>query len=81
MSKPPEKQLPAHLRPLTLDIPATWTPEEVLAVFELIDDLRARSALSITANCRRCFSSNGETAMSTKTAMPSMNDRSEQRER
>jgi hypothetical protein len=40
MSKPPEPQLPAHLRPLTLDIPATWTPEEALAVFELIDDLR-----------------------------------------
>ena len=40
MSKPPEKQLPAHLRPLTLDIPVTWTAEEALAVFELIDDLR-----------------------------------------
>ena len=40
MSKPPDKQLPAHLRPLTLDIPATWTPEEALAVFELIDELR-----------------------------------------
>ena len=40
MSKPPETQLPAHLRPLTLDIPVTWTAEEALAVFELIDDLR-----------------------------------------
>jgi hypothetical protein len=40
MSKPPDKQLPAHLRPLTLDIPATWTPEEALAVFEPIDELR-----------------------------------------
>ena len=40
MSEPPETQLPAHLRPLTLDIPVTWTPEEALAVFELIDDLR-----------------------------------------
>jgi hypothetical protein len=40
MSKPPEPQLPAHLRPLTLDIPVTWTAEEALAVFELIDDLR-----------------------------------------
>lgn len=40
MSKPPEKQSPAHLRPLTLDIPATWTPEKALAVFELIDDRR-----------------------------------------
>ena len=81
MSKPPEKQLPAHLRPLTLDIPATWTPEKALAVFEPIDDRRDKIALSTTANCRRCFSSNGETAMSTKMAMPSMNDRSDQRER
>jgi hypothetical protein len=40
MSEPTDKQLPAHLRPLTLDIPATWTPEEALAVFELIDELR-----------------------------------------
>jgi hypothetical protein len=41
MSKSPEdRPLPAHLRPLTVDIPRSWTPEEALAVFELIDDLR-----------------------------------------
>jgi len=41
MSTPPEApQLPAHLRPSTVEIPRTWTPEEALAVFELIDDLR-----------------------------------------
>jgi len=41
MTKPPDTTtLPAHLRPLTVDIPRTWTPEEALAVFELIDDLR-----------------------------------------
>jgi hypothetical protein len=40
MSTPTDKPLPARRRPLTLDIPATWTPEEALAVFELIDDLR-----------------------------------------
>ena len=41
MSKPPDASpLPAHLRPLTVGIPRTWTPEEALAVFELIDDLR-----------------------------------------
>jgi hypothetical protein len=40
MSPPTDKQLPTHLRPLTLEIPATWTPEEALAVFELIDELR-----------------------------------------
>jgi hypothetical protein len=42
MSTPPEMPpcVPAHLRPLTVQIPRTWTPEEALAVFELIDDLR-----------------------------------------
>lgn len=41
MSKPREKPtLPAHLRPLTVGVPRTWTPEQALAVFELIDDLR-----------------------------------------
>jgi len=41
MTKPPDTTtLPAHLRPLTVDIPRTWTPEEALAVFEVIDDLR-----------------------------------------
>jgi hypothetical protein len=38
MSTPPDRpQLPEHLRPLTVAIPRTWTPEEALAVFELID--------------------------------------------
>ena len=41
MSMPPEpSQPPAHLRPLTVAIPRTWTPQEALAVFELIYDLR-----------------------------------------
>jgi hypothetical protein len=34
------RPMPAHLRPLTVDIPRTWTPEQALVVFELIDDLR-----------------------------------------
>jgi hypothetical protein len=41
MSNAPE-QLPAHLRSITVEIPATWTPEQALAVFELLDDLRER---------------------------------------
>ena len=41
MSTPPEPpQLPAHLRASTVEISRTWTAEEALAVFELIDDLR-----------------------------------------
>ncbi len=35
-----QSRLPAHLRPLSIDIPRTWTPEQALALFELIDDLR-----------------------------------------
>lgn len=33
-------RLPPHLEPLTIDIPRTWTPEQALALFELLDDLR-----------------------------------------
>ncbi len=33
---------PAHLRPITVDIPATWTPEQALAAFELLDELREK---------------------------------------
>ena len=41
MSTPRETpSLPAHLRPFTVEIPRYWTPEEALAVFELIDNLR-----------------------------------------
>ena len=41
MSTPPEvPPQPAHLRPLAVQIPRTWTPEEALAVLELIDVLR-----------------------------------------
>ena len=43
MSTPPETpSQPAHLRPLAVQIPPTWTSEEALAVFELIDDLREK---------------------------------------
>ena len=42
MSAPPEPVSisPGPLRSITLEIPATWTPEQALAVFELLDDLR-----------------------------------------
>ena len=33
---------PAPLRPITVDIPATWTPEQALAAFELLDELREK---------------------------------------
>ena len=40
MSASPPSALPAHLRPLNVEIPATWTPEQALAVFELLDEIR-----------------------------------------
>jgi hypothetical protein len=44
MSKSPQTppSLPAHLRPITIEIPTTWTPEQALAVFELLHDLREK---------------------------------------
>ena len=32
--------MPAHLRPISVNIPAVWTPEQALAVLDLLDDLR-----------------------------------------
>jgi hypothetical protein len=31
---------PAHARPITVEISRFWSPEEALAVFELIEDIR-----------------------------------------
>lgn len=33
---------PPHLRPITVGIPVTWTPEQALAVFDLLDELREK---------------------------------------
>ena len=40
MSPSPPSPLPVHLRPVGVEIPATWTPEQALAVFELLDEIR-----------------------------------------
>jgi hypothetical protein len=44
MTEPPEMLplTPAHLRPITVEIPATWTPEQALAVFDLLDELKQK---------------------------------------
>ena len=34
--------IPSHLRPITVEIPVTWTPEQALAVWEMLDELRAK---------------------------------------
>jgi len=43
MSTPPKTPpQAAHLHPLAVQIPRTWTSKEALAVFELIDDLHEK---------------------------------------
>ena len=44
MKEPSEKRptLPAPLRTITVQILATWTPEQALAVFDRLDDLREK---------------------------------------
>jgi hypothetical protein len=31
--------MPDHLRPITIEIPATWTAEQALVVWELLDEM------------------------------------------
>jgi hypothetical protein len=33
---------PGHLRPITVEIPVTWTAEQALAVWEMLDQLREK---------------------------------------
>jgi hypothetical protein len=42
MSASPSPPSPAHLRPLSVEIPATWTPDQALAVFDLLDEIREK---------------------------------------
>jgi hypothetical protein len=49
MNAPPETSPPAHLRSLAVDIPRTWTPEQALAVFDMISELR--DAIWIAYSC------------------------------
>ena len=34
--------MPSHLRPITVKIPVTWTAEQALAVWEMLDQLREK---------------------------------------
>ena len=34
--------MPDHLRPITVEIPVTWTAEQALAVWEMLDELREK---------------------------------------
>jgi hypothetical protein len=33
---------PGHLRPITVEIPVTWTAEQALAAWEMLDELRKK---------------------------------------
>ncbi len=34
--------LPSHLRPITVQIPVTWTADQALAVWQMLDELREK---------------------------------------
>ena len=34
--------MPDHLRPITVEIPVTWTAEQALAVWEMLDEMREK---------------------------------------
>jgi hypothetical protein len=36
------RAMPDHLHPITVEIPVTWTAEQALAVWEMLDDLRQK---------------------------------------
>ena len=40
MSETERPAPPVHARPITVEISRFWSPEEALAVFELIEDIR-----------------------------------------
>ena len=52
MSASPPSPSPAHLRPVDVEIPATWTPEQALAVFELLDESRDKICLATEVDCK-----------------------------
>ena len=34
--------MPDHLRPITVEVPVTWTAEQALVVWEMLDELREK---------------------------------------
>jgi hypothetical protein len=36
------RTMPDHLRPIMVEIPVTWTAEQALAVWEMLDELRQK---------------------------------------
>jgi hypothetical protein len=46
---------PDHLRPITIEIPVTWTAEQALAVWEILDELRRKIWARYSCNCKICW--------------------------
>ncbi len=65
MSASPPSPLPVHLRPVDVEIPATWTPEQALAVFELLDDIRDKIWSRYGFDCKISSRSNRHPPRST----------------
>jgi hypothetical protein len=57
--------MPDHLRPITVEIPVTWTAEQALAVWEMLDELRQKIWSVIAPNCKICWPRSGDAQPST----------------
>jgi len=47
--------MPGHLRPIMVEIPATWTAEQALAVWQLVDQCARKSGPVTAAKYRSCW--------------------------
>ena len=57
--------MPDHLRPITVEIPVTWTAEQALAVWEMLDQLREKIWSVTAANCKICWPRSSDALTST----------------
>jgi hypothetical protein len=52
--------MPDHLRPITVEIPVTWTAQQALAVYQMLDELREKISPVTAANCKICWPSSSD---------------------
>jgi hypothetical protein len=57
--------MPDHLRPITVEIPVTWTAEQALAVWEMLDQLREKIWARYSSNCKICWPRSSDALTST----------------
>jgi hypothetical protein len=53
------------MRPITVEIPVTWTAEQALAVWEMLDELREKIWPATAANCKICWPRRSDAPTST----------------